>query len=110
MRHVSSFPQWLQGTISKSHTQAQHATLWSMVPPSLLNIVKWKSHECNPWAPLLKWHNFISFLLPLYWEVPKDEMFQALTWALDLLSQGKTQLFFALAKDQFKTLDRLCEV
>ena len=43
----------------------------------------------------------------MYWEVPKDEMLQSLTWALALLSKGKTELFFSLAKGGLNELDRV---
>ena len=45
----------------------------------------------------------------MYWAGPKDEMLQSLTWALDLLSKGKTELFFSLAKGGLNELDRVGE-
>ena len=44
----------------------------------------------------------------MYWEVPKDEMLQSLTWAIDLLSKGKTELLFSLAKGGLNELYRVC--
>ena len=43
----------------------------------------------------------------MYWEVPKEEMLQSLTWAMDLLGKGKTELFFSLAKGGLNELDRV---
>ena len=43
----------------------------------------------------------------MYWEVPKDEMLQSLTWALALLSKGKTVLSFSIAKGDLNELDRV---
>ena len=58
-RTESKFLKWLSATLIKGgNNMVVHAIL-DMVPPSFFNVPKWKSQECHPEAPLLKWRDVI---------------------------------------------------
>ena len=168
LRSKATFLQWPGEVLPRKAEHGATPPPWDVAPPSFFNVLKWKSQECHPETPLLKWRDVISFLkhpfrgwgrlvgralqlvvlevagqvfsfgfqnmlgardqimaatrlvgregdmrclehdmVDMYWEVPKDEMLQSLTWAPDLLSKGKTELFFSLAKGGLNELDRV---
>ena len=159
LRSEASFLQWLGEVLSKKAVHNATPPSWDVAPPSFLNMLKWKSQECHPETPLLKWRDVISFLRhpfrgwgrlvgralqlvvlevagrvfsfgfqnmlgvrnqimaatrlvgrqgdmkcleqdmdDMYWEVPKDEVLQSLTWAVDLLPREKPNCFSPLPR------------
>ena len=62
LRSEISFLQWLGEVLSKTADHGATPPSWDVAPPSFFNMLKWKSQECHPETPVLKWRDVISFL------------------------------------------------